>query len=321
MKTSMLNLSWLWLVMVTIVLLIPACSAQSPADTLTASPTPILASPTPAQPTFTVPPPTPTLAPTATPVPGLLGYLPLPADLPPSFEWSLSWEAPNNFDPLTTLDVAHTRYYSEAGWLMAQIKIVTTPYEQGAVGLQFGHTGTPVESVTVGQFSEAYLISEDPLISEFSFVKGNILVTLQGPLTMDDAVKLAQILEARIPENITELTPITFPDTLDPIAAAKFENFAMGQCTPENTVAVPMTVFSTQERFNNCLQMDWIASEPYNSHKLEYVIYDVQNQKYMVKYSSAHGLGMLFLPGLPGIYEMRVAMDDALIAVLPFEVR
>jgi hypothetical protein len=67
--------------------------------------------------------------------------------------------------------------------------------------------------------------------------------------------------------------------------------------------------------------MDWVAQEPYNSHKLEYAIYDVKNQVYVFKYSSVHGFGQLFLPGLTGNYEMRVAMDDVLIAILPFEVR
>jgi hypothetical protein len=256
-----------------------------------------------------------------------LGYLPSLDDLPPGFEWSLSWEAPHMFDAQTTLGAAQTRYYSHAGWFTAEIGIATTPDEIYSVGtdtlgLQPGSTATLVDTVPVGQHSVAYMLRDDPPSSQFRFAKGNILVTLSGPITVEAAVKLAQILEARIPESLTALTPITFPDKLNPEAAAKFDSFVLGKCTPENKVADPQTVFSAQETlFTNCLQMDWVAPEPYNSHKLEYAIYDVTDQVYMLKYSSAHGFGQLFMPGLPGNYEMHVAMDDVLIAVLPFEVR
>jgi hypothetical protein len=248
-----------------------------------------------------------------------MSYLPSPTDLPPGFEWSLSVEAQRPFNNPNLLDFLQSKYYSHSGWLTAEVRIATTPWKEGARGVQLGGTGTLTDTVPVGDFSEAYVVSEDPPTTEFNFGKGNVLVVLRGPIAIDDAIKLAQNLEQRIPNIVAELTPITFPDTLDPIAAAKFENWRIGECTPDNDVAVPMTVIAGG--FGYCVHSDWVAQEPYSGRLLEYAVYDLKNQVYMIKYSSAHGFGMLFLPGMPGNYELRVAKDDVLIAVLPFEVR
>lgn len=200
------------------------------------------------------------------------------------------------------------------------MQIGVSPFENGFEGQPPFSDGTLVETAPVGQFSEAYILREDPIRSAFRFIKGNILVTLQGPVSVDDAVKIAQNLEQRLPENLTVLTPITFPETLDSIAAADFENWMLGECTPDNDVAEPMTVI--EGRFGYCMHFDWVAQEPYNGRLLEYAVYDLKNQEYVIKYSSAHGFGgMLFTPGAPGNYEMRVAKDGVLVAVLPFEVR
>jgi hypothetical protein len=325
MKTDKINPAWLWLVMITIVLFVSACSSQTPPMPLSGEVTPTQPSAALAQSTNTALPPTSTPAPSPTsapsPVPGLLGYLPSPADLPSGFGWDQSWEAPHMFDPNTTLEAAHTILYSDAGWLKAEVYVAPKPYEIGAVVTQLSSDGTLVETAPVGSFSAAYLISENPPYSSFSFVKGNTLVKINGPVTVEEAVTLAKKLELRIPDNVTELTPITFPDQLDPAAAAQFGNYLLGECTSESTVTAPLTVLSVQNRFNYCLQMDWVDQEPDSNYKLEYAIYDVQNQEYIFKYSSTHGFGSLFLPGQPGNYELRVAVDDALVAALPFEMR
>ncbi len=320
MKTYKIRPTCLWLVMISIVYLSSACTSQPPAETLTTEPPPIVPS-TPAQPTTTVPPPTSTPTPTATPVPGQMSFLPSPADVPTGSEWLSSFEAQHPFNNPTLLDILQSRYYSDSadGWFTIQMQIATSPFEKGDKGLQLDGKGTFVDTVPVGQFSVAYLLSEDPIRSDFRFFKGNILVILQGSITIDDAVKLAQIIEARLPENLTVLTPITFPDTLDPVAATQFDNWMMGECTPDNDVATPMTVIGGG--FGYCLHYDWVGQEPYNDRLLEYAVYDLKNQAYVIKYSSAHESGMLFLPGMPGNYELRVAKGDVLIAVLPFEVR
>jgi len=52
--------------------------------------------------------------------------------------------------------------------------------------------------------------------------------------------------------------------------------------------------------------------------KYSYAIYVPQNQGYIAKYSSANGFkGSTFIPQQPGQYEMRIAADDVLVAVLP----
>lgn len=199
------------------------------------------------------------------------------------------------------------------------MQIAASPFENGLEGRP-GNDGTLVETALVGQFSEAYLLRADPISSSFRFIKGNVLMSLHGPISVDDAVKIAQNLEQRLPENLTALTPITFPETLDPVAAADFENWMLGECNADNDVAAPMTVI--EGRFAYCMHFDWVGKEPYSSRILEYAVYDLQNQEYVIKYSSAHGFGgLLFTPQAPGNYEMRVAKDGVLIAVLPFEVR
>ncbi len=333
MKTKKFGYSRLLLVMISFVLLIAACSTRSPASTLPIEQSPIPPSATSAQPANMLPPPVSTSAPTATPaptataeptatiMPGVLSYLPTVADLPSGFEWSLSMETIGVIDSPMMLAVDSARYYSGEGWLYVEVRINKKPWKIGAGGLQLGSTGTLVDSTQVGDFSEAYLVSEDPPSSEFNFIKGNIRVAFRGPISVDAAVKVAQILEKRIPDSLAEVPPLTFPEELDPTAAAKFGNWALGKCTPDNTVAVPQTIFSSKENIGNCLQMDWIAPEPYGSHVLQYAIYDVQSQQYLVKYSSAHSIGQVILPGMAGSYEMRVALDAHLIAVLPFTVQ
>jgi hypothetical protein len=253
-----------------------------------------------------------------------MSYLPSLADLPPGFEWTNSLEArhqnQNNNPPL--LDYLNSRHYSDSarGWLFSEMRIAAAPFENGFVGQPWEFEGTLVETAPVGQFSEAHLLSEDPIRSAFRFIKGNILVTLQGPISVDDAVKIAQNLEQRLPEHLTTLTPITFPETLDPIAAAQFENWMLGECTPDSEVAEHMTVI--EGRLGYCAHFDWVAQEPFSVRLLEYAVYDLNNQEYVIKYSAAHGFGgMLFTPGMPGNYELRVAKDDVLVAILPFEVR
>ena len=318
------------LVVLSLALVSTACSAQTAAPSTSAESTPLPAVNSPVPPSPTPIPPTPTpLPPTAMPTP-----VPLPAsmeelitvdDLPAGFEWSLSSVHRSLINPLEVKAYSSVRYYGEEGWLFAELTVANKPYDGISENLLSDSRGTPVDAPLVGQYSQFYLVREDPLQSSFTFVKRNVLVTLYGPISVDAAVKLAQTMEARITEGISNPPPITFPDQLDTIFAAKyFKPIALGKCSEDSKDFAPTAVFSTTQIFTTepCIQMEWASQEAENIKKLEYAIYDLQSQAYIIRYSSAHGFaGTLLLPRMPGKYEMRVAADDVLVAVLPFEVQ
>jgi len=323
MKNLKIDLSKdrLWLVLVAMVLLNSACNSQPPAKTLHAESTPIpsASTPIPSSPT----PLPPTTTPTATLLPGAAGYLLTIADLPAGFEWTNSFEAQSYAAPLENKALYNTIFYTDGGWLHVVLTVANEPFEKIPDGLSYGQGGTPVDTVLVGQSSQAYLESEDPLKSSFVFIKGNVLVELLGPISVDTALKLAQIMEARIPELVSDLTPITFPEALDSETYAKyFSSISLGLCSSDDQSFTPASVFSSQDWTSVCIQMLPMASQDLaRFQKYSYADYVPQDQNYVAKYSSAHGFsGTIFTPQQPGQYEMRIAVDDVLVAVLPFEV-
>ncbi len=159
MKYFKIDLSWNWL-MVAMVLLTAACSSGPPSKSILAEPTSIPPSSTPIPSTLTPLPPT--LAPTATPLPGAAGYLVTLADMPADFSWTNSFEMQSNSANLDNQAFYNTIFYTDAGWLHAELTVAKTPYEKIPDGLSFGQGSSPVDSVPVGQSSQAYMDSENP---------------------------------------------------------------------------------------------------------------------------------------------------------------
>ena len=320
MKNLKIDLSWNWL-MVVMVLLTAACISQPPAKSMLAEPTSIPPSSIPIPSTLTPLPPT--LAPTATTLPGAAGYLLTLADMPADSSWTNSFESQSYSADLGIKAFYSTRFYTESGWLYTELTVAKTPYEKIPDGLSFGQESSLVDTVLVGQSSQAYLRSENPPSSAFVFIKGNTLVGLSGPIPVDTALKLAQIMEARIPELVSDLSPITFPESFDSETFSKnFTSIDLGLCSSEDRSFTPNNIFSSQNWTSACIQMQLASPDSTMIQKYSYAVYVPQNQGIIAQYSSAHGFsGLIFIPQQPGQYEMRIAADDVLVAVLPFEVR
>lgn len=323
MKNLKIDLSknWLWLLVVAMILVNSACSSQPPAKTLLAESTPIssASTPIPSSPT----PLPPTVTPTATPLPGAAGYLLTIADLPAGFEWTNSFESRLYPADSNIKGFYSTKFHLDAGWLSVELTVAKEPYEKIPDELSYSQGGTPVAVAPVGQSSQAYVTSENPPRSTFVFIKENVLVGFSGPVSVDTLLKLAQTMETRIPENVSDLSPITFPDTLDSETFAKyFSSISLGTCSPADQSFTPAAVFSSQDWTSICIQMLQAAQDLSSIHKYSYAIFDPQEKSYTAKYSSPYGFrGFIFTPQQPGQYEMRIALDDVLVAVLPFEVR
>ncbi len=260
------------LVMLAMVLLASACSEQIPAATNPIESTPLPPSVTPIPPTLT--PVLPTLAPTATIVPGPAGYLLTLADLPSGFEWTNSAEIqfyPTDYEISATYSV---RFYSD-GWLSVLLTVSKKPYEKIPDGAQ---SGTPVALAQAGQGSQAYVTGENPGRAGFRFIKGNVLVELNGPVSTDTALKLAQIIAARLPDLVSDPPAITFPETLDPAAYTEhFSSIGIGTCDSQYQKFTPATVFAAQDIHSFCIDLK-AKDDPATIHKYSYAVYDVQSQ-------------------------------------------
>ena len=312
---------FIWMLGIALALSLSACNSQPSATTNPPESTPIPASATPVPHTPT--PLLPTLTPTALPVPGPAGYLPALADLPAGFEWTNSAENQSYLADSETKAFYGIRYHSEAGWLFVQLTIATKPYEKLPDESQSGGGGTPVESAQVGQSSRLYVTGENPTRVIFSFIKGNVSVNIAGPISVETALNLAQIMEKRIPELVSDLTPITFPETLDAATFAKhITSIGIGTCDSNYQNFTPTAIFAAQDLNSFCFDLQLPTEELDQSRNISYALYDLQEQKFLFKYSSAHGFaGYIWVSSKPGQYEMRVAWDDVLVVILPFEVQ
>ncbi len=130
-------------------------------------------------------------------------------------------------------------------------------------------------------------------------------------------------MEARLPDLVSDLSPITFPEAFDSETFTKyFTSLDLGLCSSEDQSFTPNNIFSSQNWTSACIQMQLASPDLTIFQKYSYAVYVPQNQGYIAKYSSPHGFkGSIFIPQQPGQYEMRIAADDVLVAVLPFEVR
>lgn len=244
-------------------------------------------------------------------------------DLPQGFEWTNTMDL-QNLDPSQgTQEVYNTVFHSDAGWLHVNLTVASAPYEKIPENLGIGQDWTPVEAPVVGKASNASQSDGDPSQSAVIFVKGNVLAEIYGPISMDTALALAQVMEQRIPQSNVDPAPITFPETLDAQTSAKyFSSIDLGICSPDGQSFTPATTFTSQDWNTACIQMQPASQDYENIQKYSYAVYDPQGQRFSVRYDAHYGFsGMIFIFEKSGNFELRIAVDDVLVAVIPYEMR
>ena len=317
------SISWksLWLVVILFVLLTTACSAQPSATTQPAETSPVPPMPTSLPPTSTPLPPT--LTPAVTPLPGAAGIMLTLSDLPQGFEWTYTMDIQSFGPSQGTLELYTTRFYMDPGWTFVSLTVASAPYEKIPENVGTGQGWMPVEAPVVGTASNAYQKDGNPSQSELYFIKGNVLAQITGPISMDTTLALAQVMEQRILQGNTDPAPITFPETLDAQTSAKyFSSIDLGICSPDGQSFTPAAAFTSQDWNTACIQMQPASQDSANIQKYSYAVYDPQGQRLTVRYDSHHGFaGMIFIFEKPGNFELRIALDDVLVAVIPYEMR
>lgn len=182
----------------------------------------------------------------------------------------------------------------------------------------------PIADPLLGENSIAY---KNNGWSTYIFYKGNALVSIsgylsdeeiakRGELSLDDMVNLGKVIEARLPNELP-LSPITFPEQLDQAEYDQFlKSLALTKQGNGSNDLNPTNTFSTSDTI--CLSMEFI-DEP---QSLMFAIFDIEDNLYIQKYIPEHSNPCTFLTSShPGQYEMRLAINDKLVAILPFEVQ
>ncbi len=199
----------------------------------------------------------------------------------------------------------------------------------------FGSDGLPqradvVQAPAVGQGSQAYRGTVDgkPLVG-LDFFKGNTVVqlTLSGDgqdVSVETAASLAETIAARLPDLLPPPAPLAMPEPLDQATFARyFRSVGLGkggdygaECTPGNTFPAGTRAI--------CIALQVIEQVP------QYTMgwYDRASGRCFRKYTYLGAMmpttWTLFRPIddlAPGEYEIRLAIKDVLVAVLPFSVQ
>ena len=298
-----------WLgALILILIFCTGCSSTPPSVSIP-SQTPVPTSAPQSQPTITPVPPTPTLPPTAVPVLQPDDYLLDVAELPVEQFKSYLFVYQEADGSLT---YAIQYFNPGVGSMNNSITVAAQPFTEVPDLSNYG--GTALEDPLIGQNSAAYLGGS---YLTYAFYKGNALVKIMGDLQLEEAVKLAQIIEARLPETI-EFTPIAFPDQLDQaLASQALNSLILGKQAPGSSDITPSNTFAMSDSY--CLSMDLVDPE----QPFSLAIYDVQEEIYIQKYIMEQRFYCSPFAGVshPGAYELRFAINDTLVASLPFEIQ
>ena len=175
--------------------------------------------------------------------------------------------------------------------------------------------GTRIEDPILEGNAQAFL-SYGNII--YSFFKGNALVRINAALPLEEMVRLGKIIESRLPDQLA-YSPIIFPEQLDTATFSKyFNSISLAKDNVGSNEPTPTTTFS-KEDFKVCLSSDIKGSyENFPNSATASAIYDVEEKVYVLKTVSERGLTcseLIFLPH-PGQYEVRVSINNVLVAIL-----
>ena len=261
------------------------------------------------QPTITPVPPTPTLPPTAVPVLEPDDYLLDVAELPVE-QFKSYLFVYQEADGSLTYSI---KYFNPGvGSMDNSITVAAQAFTE--VPDLSNYAGTPLEDPLIAQNARAYLGNS---ILTYVIYKGNALIKIMGVLQLEEAVKLAQLIESRLPETI-EFTPIAFPDQLEQaLASQSLNSLILGKPAPGSNATTPSDTFAMSDMY--CLSIDLVDPE----QPFSFAIYDVQEDVYVQKFVPEHTNYCSPFIGVshPGAYELRFAINDTLVASLPFEIQ
>lgn len=323
MKKTIFNLAKDFITVFIITVASTACSSKltpgaipspTPIPIMTIQSTPALTEVLP-----TIPPILPTITSTSLPLLPPADYLLTVEELPVELFKSYTFVY---LRPDGSITSSITFFNPGTGRMENSITVSAQPYLKIPYDVIFGNNTFP--DALLGENSIAYKNNGLPT---YIFYKGNALISIsgylsdeeiakRGELSLDDMVNLGKVIEARLPNELP-LSPITFPEQLDQAEYDQFlKSLALTKQESENNNLNPIITFSTSDTI--CLSMEFI-NEP---QSLMFAIFDVQDNLYIQKYIPEHSNPCTFITSShPGQYEMRLAINDKLVAILPFEVQ
>lgn len=198
------------------------------------------------------------------------------------------------------------------GRITNSITIAAQPY--GEVPDISDWAGMQIEDPIIGQNSKAF--SGDTQIT-YIFIKGNSLVRIFGALPLEEMVNLGKIIEARLPDSL-EFSPISFPEQLDTTSFHKFFNsLSLAKQNPGSDDLISTDIFSETDYY--CLSYE--AIDP--NQKFDIAIYEPQEKVYVQKFIPEFSVHCNPFLGIShaGLYELRISINDTLVAILPFEIQ
>lgn len=330
MRLTISKLDKLLIAVVIIIAISTACGSKltPPAiPSLTPIPTMItLSTPTSTEvpPTITPLPPTITpLTPTITPITVpllqpddyLLTVEELPVELLKSY--TIVYLQPDG-----SMTYSITYFYAGVGRMSTSITVAAQPYLKVPDDALFGND--TIKDPLLGENSAAYINNGN---LTYIFYKGNTLVSLsgylsdqeivkRGELTLEDMVNLGQIVDARLLDELP-LTPLTFPEQLDQAEYDQYlKSLALAKQVSGSYDLVQAETFLPSDSI--CLSMEFIE----RPQSYMFAIFDVQNNIYIQKYIPENSSPCTYLTGPhSGQFELHLAINDKLVAILPFVIQ
>lgn len=261
-------------------------------------------------PTATSIPATPTREPSPTPthVPQVEDYLLAPSDLSVELFLNRTFEYLNTDGSMTYGVIL---FNAGVARMTNTITIAPQPYTEIP---DLSDWGDPVQNIDLGPNSVAYTSNQNTF---YAFYKGNALVEMSSDLALAELIDLGKTIQSRLPDSVL-LSPIVFSEQVDEAAFSRyFKSIALAKEGSGSGKLVTTSVFSQGDLW--CLAME--TGEDRQPFSL--AIYDPNEDEYVYRTDRFFGghCDALFGVTHPGNYELRVAVNDTIVSILPFEVQ
>lgn len=261
----------------------------------------------------------PTITPTPVPVLQPIEYLLTDEELPVELYKSYSFVF---LRPDGSITYSNTYFNPGVGRMDNNITVAAQPYLN--IPYDPASANNLIEDPLLGKNSLAY---KNEGFLTYTFYKGNSLISLsgylsegeiskRGELTVEDMVNLGKIIDARLPNEL-QFSPISFPEQLDQEEYNHFlKSLTLAKQGSGSVELVESKTFSPTDSI--CLSMEFNDTP----QSRMFAIFDVQENVYIQKFITLHTQNCTFLINYhTGQYEMRLAINDKLVAVLPFEIK
>jgi len=195
--------------------------------------------------------------------------------------------------------------------MMNSITVAPQPYTELP---DLSKSGDRVQDASLDPNSAAFTSNQNTV---YAFYRGNALVKMSSDLALDKLIDLGKTIQTRLPESIP-LAAISFPEQVDEAAFSQyFKSAALAKEDSASNAMVPTTVFSQKDWW--CLAMEFGAErQPFSL-----AIYDPQENEYVYRIDIDTSFQCDTFLGVthPGNYELRVAVNDTIVSLLPFEIQ